>query len=137
MGRLLVVLIFVGFVLPSSSTDSTLTTFLVEANQQLAGIYDQVVLAQLQNVLRGSNDIVALLEMEIADEKLLNYLKSLMPHLASQVQAFEVGGCQPEEAAEEDTEAGLRCLGWHGARSSLCARLQHERQLPQCPKLRL
>uniref|UniRef100_A0A0R3NXA0 Uncharacterized protein n=1 Tax=Drosophila pseudoobscura pseudoobscura TaxID=46245 RepID=A0A0R3NXA0_DROPS len=118
MERLLVVLIFVGFVLPSSSTDSTLTTFLVEANQQLAGIYDQVVLAQLQNVLRGSNDIVALLEMEIADEKLLNYLKSLMPHLASQVQAFEVGGCQPEEAAEEDTEAGLRCLGWHGAHSS-------------------
>ncbi|XP_033236370.1 angiotensin-converting enzyme-like [Drosophila pseudoobscura] len=109
MGRLLVVLIFVGFVLPSSSTDSTLTTFLVEANQQLAGIYDQVVLAQLQNELRGSNDIVALLEMEIADEKLLNYLKSLMAHLAK-FKRLKLGDATQKRQLERIPRLGYNAL---------------------------
>ncbi|EDW27357.1 GL21073 [Drosophila persimilis] len=48
---------------------SSLTTFLVEANKQLAGIYDQVVLAQLQNELRGSNDVFKRLKLGDASQK--------------------------------------------------------------------
>jgi len=52
----------VGFTQAESPPDETLGRFLNETNQHLAVIYDQAVLAQLLNELRGPNDLVALLE---------------------------------------------------------------------------
>ncbi|KAH8287896.1 hypothetical protein KR018_006541, partial [Drosophila ironensis] len=68
---------FVGLAQATSSWDPALDSFLNETNQQLGVIYDQAVLAQLLNELRGPNDLVALLEVEVTDEKLLKYVKTL------------------------------------------------------------
>ncbi|KAH8353754.1 hypothetical protein KR059_004174, partial [Drosophila kikkawai] len=57
--------------------DPGLETFLKDANQQLAVIYDQAVLAQLLHELRGPNDLVALLEIEVTDNKLVKYVRTL------------------------------------------------------------
>ncbi|XP_037711430.1 angiotensin-converting enzyme [Drosophila subpulchrella] len=76
------VLLLVGFTLAESPPDETLDRFLNETNQQLAVIYDQAVLAQFLNELRGPNDLVALLEIEVTDDKLLKYVRTLMTRKA-------------------------------------------------------
>jgi len=67
----------VGLTQAGSQPDATLERFLNETNQQLAVIYDQAVLAQLLNELRGPNDLVALLEIEVTDDKLVKYVRTL------------------------------------------------------------
>ncbi|EDW75767.2 uncharacterized protein Dwil_GK15021 [Drosophila willistoni] len=55
----------------------SLTEFLNEANHNLALAYDQEVLAQLQHEIQGPNDLVALLQIEIANERLMKYINYL------------------------------------------------------------
>ncbi|EDW51699.1 angiotensin-converting enzyme [Drosophila sechellia] len=75
--QILAVLLLVGLTQAVSPPDATLERFLNETNQQLAVIYDQAVLAQLLNELRGPNDLVALLEIEVTDDKLIKYVRTL------------------------------------------------------------
>ncbi|KAH8410152.1 hypothetical protein KR009_007031, partial [Drosophila setifemur] len=68
---------FVGLSQADTSFNPSLDSFLNETNQHLAVIYDQAVLAQLLSELRGPNDLVALLEIEVTDDKLLRYVRTL------------------------------------------------------------
>ncbi|XP_017108669.2 angiotensin-converting enzyme [Drosophila bipectinata] len=71
------VLFMLALAKANPSPDPILETFLNETNHQLAVIYDQAVLAQLLSELRGPNDLVALLEIEVTDEKLLKFVRTL------------------------------------------------------------
>ncbi|SPP82519.1 angiotensin-converting enzyme [Drosophila guanche] len=109
MWKLLLVWAICGFVQAVASPDPTLADFLAAANQQLAAIYDQSVLAQLQSELRGPNDVVALLELEIADEKLLNYVKTLTRR-AAKFKRLQLGDASQKRQLARMPQLGYEAL---------------------------
>ncbi|EDW57558.1 angiotensin-converting enzyme [Drosophila virilis] len=78
----LLILLCLAFTQAYPSPDPSLAAFLSDVNQQLSVIYDQEQLAFLQNELHGPNDLVALLQAELAHEKLLKYLGSISKRVA-------------------------------------------------------
>ncbi|XP_001988363.2 angiotensin-converting enzyme [Drosophila grimshawi] len=64
------------------TTDSSLAAFLSDVNQQLSTLYDQEQLALFRNELDGPNDLMALLQAELANEKRMSYLKSISSRVA-------------------------------------------------------
>ncbi|XP_037928131.1 angiotensin-converting enzyme [Teleopsis dalmanni] len=59
------------------SVDEELQKFLHRVNDRLADLYNKEVLAAWQNEIKGPNDLVALLQSDIATQEIISYLKKI------------------------------------------------------------
>ncbi|KAM8715212.1 hypothetical protein ACLKA7_002284 [Drosophila subpalustris] len=90
--------------------DPNLAAFLKEVNQQIALVYDEEGLALLQNELHGRNDVDALQQAEIVNEKLLRYVKSQSTRVAK-FKRLQLGDALQRRQLERMPILGYEALG--------------------------
>ncbi|XP_059221145.1 angiotensin-converting enzyme [Stomoxys calcitrans] len=78
-----IIIILISLGASSSSTngenEEEVTKFLEEVNHRLAILYNKEVLANWQNEINGPNDLIALLQSEIATKEIMRYISSIAP----------------------------------------------------------
>uniref|UniRef100_A0A1I8NXE9 Angiotensin-converting enzyme n=1 Tax=Stomoxys calcitrans TaxID=35570 RepID=A0A1I8NXE9_STOCA len=78
-----IIIILISLGASSSSTNAEneeeVTKFLEEVNHRLAILYNKEVLANWQNEINGPNDLIALLQSEIATKEIMRYISSIAP----------------------------------------------------------
>lgn len=57
--------------------EAEVSNFLDEVNHRLAILYNKEVLANWQNEIQGPNDLIALLQSEIATKEIMRYIRSI------------------------------------------------------------
>ncbi|XP_030377148.1 angiotensin-converting enzyme [Scaptodrosophila lebanonensis] len=109
MLKKLLLLASLGLARAATEPDATLAAFLNETNDKLAAAYDQEVLGELRNELQGPNDLIALLQVEIANEKLINYVKSITPRAKKYVR-LKLGDAVQRRQLEKIPQLGYEML---------------------------
>ncbi|KAH8378414.1 hypothetical protein KR093_011248, partial [Drosophila rubida] len=97
-------------VLANTKSESGLAAFLSEINQQLAAVYDEEVLALMKSELRGHNVSTALLQAGLANEKLINYVKTQHSRVAK-YKRLHVGDALQRRQLERMPQLGYEALG--------------------------
>lgn len=65
-----------------SQNELEISKFLEDVNHRLAILYNKEVLANWQNEIKGPNDLIAMLQSEIATQEIMRYIRSIAGKVA-------------------------------------------------------